>query len=116
MASFSKVKEDGIPVVLDRVIELGVNGGTGGREWDVRAVKPRAQHKKSSIGAGEDGSGSEDSGVDGASDDMQESRASNGREEADEGPKDDGWKMVCRPKVGDSIIGGGFLGIFKKQR
>ncbi|KAI7540611.1 hypothetical protein KC317_g17147, partial [Hortaea werneckii] len=116
MASFSKVKEDGLPLVLDRVIELGVNGGTGGREWDIRAVKPRAQHKKSSIGAGEDDSGAEDGGVDGTSDDVQEPRMSDGREGADEGAKDEGWKMVCRPKVGDSIVGGGFLGIFEKQR
>ena len=39
-----------VPLILDRVIELGA-GMTGGRTWDVRSVKPRAS-SGSSIGRG----------------------------------------------------------------
>jgi tRNA (adenine57-N1/adenine58-N1)-methyltransferase len=26
----------------------------------------------------------------------------------------DGWNMVCRPKVGGRVVGGGFLGVFRR--
>ena len=26
------------------------------------------------------------------------------------------WKWVCRPKVGDLIVGGGFLAVFRKMK
>ncbi|KAM3419030.1 hypothetical protein BST61_g4985 [Cercospora zeina] len=42
----TKVKDDGIPLDLETVIELGLNGSSGGREWDVRFVRPRAMLKK----------------------------------------------------------------------
>ena len=29
---------------------------------------------------------------------------------------DSEWSLVCRPKVGDRVVGGGFLGVFKKMR
>ncbi|RAL60088.1 hypothetical protein DID88_000714 [Monilinia fructigena] len=36
------VKRKKLPFVLDRVLELGSQLSTGGREWEVRSVKPRA--------------------------------------------------------------------------
>jgi hypothetical protein len=39
--------------------------------------------------------------------------------EAAEPSQDDdykGWKTVCRPKVGDKMVGGGFVAVWEKQR
>ncbi|KAK5113640.1 hypothetical protein LTR62_003267 [Meristemomyces frigidus] len=104
MACFETVKREEIPLDLEKVIELGVNGGTGGREWDVRAVKPRAA-VKATAAAGVTEDDREDSGVEvGGGDNVKPFTG------------DDGWKMVCRPKVGETIVGGGFLGVFRKKR
>ncbi|KAK5676452.1 hypothetical protein LTS10_010752 [Elasticomyces elasticus] len=110
MACLETVKTDKIPLEMEKVLELGVNGGTGGREWDVRAVKPRArQHATNAVDGNEDGEAREDSGA--------EVSSSSGEEEG-QGvkDKDEGWKMICRPKVGELVVGGGFLGVFKKKR
>lgn len=114
-----KIKQEGIPLELDRVIELGVNGGSGGREWDVRPVKPRAQ--KPQVLAAPVVSESEDAEI--SSD--EKSRDAE-QEQADSVPSPDAspaqtpdegkWAMVCRPKVGERVVGGGFLGVFRKKR
>ena len=107
-----KIKQEGIALELDRVIELGVNGGSGGREWDVRPVKPRPQKVEA---ASEPVATSDD---DAESRDAEQERAenvavsdANSSQTHDEGK----WAMVCRPKVGERVVGGGFLGIFKKK-
>lgn len=103
-----KIKQEGIPLDLDRVIELGVNGGSGGREWDVRPVKPRAQ--KVQVAPESVAAESED----------VEANSDVGQEPAENVPAPDAnefkWAMVCRPKVGDRVVGGGFLGVFRKKR
>lgn len=105
MACLSTAKADGLPLELETVIELGVNGGTGGREWDVRAVKPRAAVKAAAAAEAREDSGVEVSEGEGDSVVAQKTQSN-----------DDGWKMVCRPKVGELVVGGGFLGVFRKQR
>ncbi|SMR42427.1 unnamed protein product [Zymoseptoria tritici ST99CH_1E4] len=104
----TKVKNQGIPLDLDRVVELGVNGGTGGREWDIRFVRPRAMLKleaERALAEKENKDvGGNDAGV--------EIEASESGAVGSDRP----YHMVCRPKVGDSISGGGFLGIWKKRR
>ena len=112
-----KIKQEGIPLELDRVIELGVNGGSGGREWDVRPVKPRPQ--KVQVASEPEIIDGEDAGVssDEASRDAEQEQAESIPQDAspsqttDEGK----WAMVCRPKVGERVVGGGFLGVFKKK-
>ncbi|KAK4547026.1 hypothetical protein LTR36_001247 [Oleoguttula mirabilis] len=120
MAALEKVKDDKVPLELERVIELGVNGGSGGREWDVRAVRPRASLKAASMPVpacieGESVVGAavaaEDSGVELSRDEEPQVA---GPSTETEGKNE--WKMVCRPKVGDAIVGGGFLGVFRKLR
>lgn len=113
-----KVKEDSIPLELERVVELPTNGEAGGREWDVRAVRPKATSKpveEESVSEGEDAI---DENGDGER--AGEAEEDVGRKEEVRGPEtakeNEGWYTVCRPKVGDRIIGGGFLGVFKKQR
>lgn len=104
-----KIKDEKIQLDLERIVELGVNGGSGGREWDVRFVRPRALQKaaveplSSTVDEGEGGQLDEANG--------------NATPIPDSEPTDDKpWSMVCRPKVGERITGGGFLGIFKRRR
>lgn len=106
-----KTKSDKIELELERVVELGVNGGSGGREWDVRFVRPRALQKPeaeadSHISEGDDSAGSEVGEANSCDTPAPDSRAI----------ADKSLSMVCRPKVGERITGGGFLGIFKKRR
>lgn len=112
-----KIKQDDIPLTLDKTIELGVNAGSGGREWDVRPVKPRAQKvQPAPEPAAEKGEDVEASGEETSRDQEQEEQLERAQTEPAEPTSEEKWAMVCRPKVGERIVGGGFLGVFKKQR
>jgi hypothetical protein len=88
------VKSLHLPLTLDKVLELGP-GISAGREWDVKAVKIRANEKRLKLDSNaEDG---EDEG-------MVEVR------------REKEYGIVCRPKVGVTVIGGGFLGVWSKMR
>ncbi|KAF2172925.1 hypothetical protein M409DRAFT_16878 [Zasmidium cellare ATCC 36951] len=101
----TKVKEQGIPLDLEKVVELGVNGGSGGREWDVRFVRPRSE--EAPLRETPPSDTDTDSGHDGDASPELRSPVS---------AADRTWSLVCRPKVGERIVGGGFLGVWKKQR
>ena len=134
MQCASKIKDEQIALDLETVIELPLNGGAGGREWDVRLVKPRVLQKArveeverkdgdSQDGDSQDGDSQDGDSQDGAidaNDRAEESSTAHKDDtsgtEAVANGDDDGWKMVCRPKVGDRIVGGGFLGVWKKKR
>jgi tRNA (adenine57-N1/adenine58-N1)-methyltransferase len=110
-----KIKQEGIALDLDRFIELGVNGGSGGREWDVRPVKPRAQQKAQlePKSASTEGESAEASGEESTQDDdTAQTQESAPVQSLDE----EKWHTVCRPKVGKGVVGGGFLGVFRKKR
>jgi tRNA (adenine57-N1/adenine58-N1)-methyltransferase len=110
-----KIKQEGIPLELDRVVELGVNGGSGGREWDVRPVKPRAPKPQATLEPV--ASEAEDAEVssDDASRDAEQEEAMSPPSPS-QAPDEGKWAMVCRPKVGERVVGGGFLGVFRKKR
>lgn len=84
---------------------------TGGRIWDVRFVKPRALTKELHLkptapidedvpqGAGREGAITSIGAVEEAIVNV-----------------DEGYQMVCRPKVGDRISGGGFVALWSKNR
>ena len=127
MQCASRIREEGTPLEMERVVELPTNGEAGGREWDVRPVRPRASIKAaetsndlvtSAEGAEEevDGDLTQSNGAIVDSSDVADENA--GKEESITASKreDEGWQMVCRPKVGDRIVGGGFVGVWKKQR
>lgn len=119
-ACVKDIKDKKLPLQLEHVLELGPTM-TGGREWDVRAVKPRAiiqagnsngalpighnlvQNKanENMTSANEDILGISLEDIDAAEAHLKEDTA---------------WEMVCRPKVGDRVIGGGFLGVWEKMR
>jgi tRNA (adenine57-N1/adenine58-N1)-methyltransferase len=79
------IREQKMPYLLDQVIELGA--GTI-REWDVRAVRPRATMKKALV---------------------PDSTESSSKETEEK------WAMVCRPKAGQQVVGGGFLGLWRRM-
>jgi tRNA (adenine57-N1/adenine58-N1)-methyltransferase len=100
------IREQKMPYLLDQVIELGA--GTI-REWDVRAVRPRATLAKAAGKSSSDPAGGDSiNPIDG-----QAARD-------DELAKDllqaeDKWAMVCRPKAGQQVVGGGFLGLWRRM-
>ncbi|CAK1355477.1 uncharacterized protein RHO25_000838 [Cercospora beticola] len=108
----TKVKENGIQLDLDTVVELGLNGSSGGREWDVRFVRPRATLRKDHEQDLQEAQPSDEASP-GAVDEDPVVSTSTPVEDATDMHK---WSLVCRPKVGDRITGGGFLGVWRKHR
>ncbi|EUC47723.1 hypothetical protein COCMIDRAFT_3350 [Bipolaris oryzae ATCC 44560] len=104
------IREQKLPYLLEQVVELGA--GTI-REWDVRAVKPRATLQKSSAEqtSAPSGNRSQDSETEQASRDGELEAALNKQKEEEE----EKWAMVCRPKAGQQVIGGGFLGLWRRM-
>ncbi len=112
------VKRQCLPLHLERVLELGPNM-TGGREWDVRFVKLRDE-TRSGIGEVAELVNDRDKGT--SDDDPDQGTVvkaaeleKRDHEETQALEKQDtGWRMVCRPKVGQRVLAGGFLGVWKK--
>lgn len=86
------IREQKMPYLLDQVIELGASMI---REWDVRAVKPRAVLRKAEA--------------------RESSELSSEESPEEQAPQEEKWAMVCRPKAGQQVIGGGFLGLWRKM-
>lgn len=111
-----KVKDDRIPLDLSSVIELGVNGGSGGREWDVRFVRARSTTASSPAAI----LPTEESCTEVADVSESESEAAAGATDPEPPATTNSpvtkLHLVCRPKVGERIVGGGFIGIWKKRR
>ena len=100
------IREQRMPYLLDQVIELGA--GTV-REWDVRAVKPRATVKKAEAEQPSELSGDE------RVDAEQEQDARDSELEGELSKQEEKWVMICRPKPGEKVIGGGFLGLWRRM-
>lgn len=119
IACVKEIKLKMLPLELDRILEVD-QGMVGGREWDVRAMRPRAlaraeTEKRVSLeeerawtrasnqSLTEDGG---DSGIDTKQNDTIKELV---KEEIE-------WYMVCRPKFTERWSGGGFVGVWKKMR
>ena len=109
------VKQLYLPLVLSSVLELAPN--SGGREWDLRAVIPRALTRGAKASATENDVlriAHEDLN-DGLVADLAESNSADG----DNRPiheNENGVRTICRPKVGYRVAGGGFLGVWRKMK
>ena len=106
------IREKRLPFLLDQVLELGPSM-TGGREWSVQAVRPRAAVRAQEARAkgGETGGQEVDSTTDASAvitRDQEHAQALESHE--------DDWTMICRPKVGGFVSGGGFLGVWRRMR
>lgn len=110
----SAIKGAGILLELENVIELGVNGGSGGREWNVKAVKTKSSNQHVPL---QDSGYRDEAEVTGHEGSESETKTDFDNHMEESSPStSERWSMVCRPKVGERIVGGGFLGIWRKQR
>ncbi|KAF7592186.1 hypothetical protein BBP40_000527 [Aspergillus hancockii] len=103
------VRRKKLPFSLEKVVELGP-GISSGRSWDVRfAVKKSRADPSSWTEAPDAGEGA-----------VQQERESSdeGSVESvpapEEAPREEDSVLVCRPKVGARIVGGGFVGIWRR--
>jgi tRNA (adenine57-N1/adenine58-N1)-methyltransferase len=100
------IREQKMPYLLDQVIELGA--GTI-REWDVRAVRPRATLRKAVVQDSPDSSSGE------AIDPIEGQEARDDELAKDLAQTEEKWAMICRPKAGQQVVGGGFLGLWRRM-
>lgn len=114
------VRQNNLPLFLEKVVEVGAAVGVGGREWDVRPVKPRALLKVQAeevkqpeiLEGNEDVSGAAVEKFEVIATEASTDEASITRTPA---PNGSGWEMICRPKVGIRISGGGFVGLWRRM-
>jgi hypothetical protein len=113
-----RIYEQKIPMTFEKAVELGV-GMSAGREWDIRSAFVRATQKPL-LYQGERGvGGKDDEGYELGTKESSVDNTHIGKVEVQPqetvGPNKD-WVMVCRPKVGKIVIGGGFVGLWSKKR
>jgi tRNA (adenine57-N1/adenine58-N1)-methyltransferase len=101
-------KSKELHLYLETVLELGAGAGVGGREWDIRPVRTRAflRTKEEEQILKRKGGEAEELG------NFQAVKAGDSSEPIRDA---DGWELVCRPKVGLRIQGGGFVAQWRKM-
>lgn len=104
------VKTKRLPLQLERVVEVG-HAMTGGRIWDVRFVKPRILTKRLNVKQTAAAVGDSERAV-GTGEDLDARAVDDDDSVMDE----EGYEMVCRPKVGGRTSGGGFVALWSKNR
>jgi tRNA (adenine57-N1/adenine58-N1)-methyltransferase catalytic subunit len=111
------IKNENLPLVMEQCVELGP-GLSGGRLWDVRAVRPRALEKLENgakLSPQLNGNGLSGAEIEPTSAESEEAEQPISTENTEEKSASD-YKMVCRPKVGERTQGGGFLGVWRKMK
>ena len=114
-----RVKAENLPLVLERVVELET-GRSGGRIWDVKAVRVRGMEsrtKKEDAGEIDGASETKEGGSESrdSESELPEFAGQDDEQALDPRKRDAEYVMVCRPKVGEMVVGGGFLGIWRKM-
>jgi tRNA (adenine57-N1/adenine58-N1)-methyltransferase len=102
-----KIRKERMPYLLDQVVELGASTI---REWDVRAVRPRATLKKAEQKDATDSSSGAES-----IDAVKGQEARDNELAQDLAKSEEKWAMVCRPKAGQEVVGGGFIALWRKM-
>ncbi|OKL59954.1 hypothetical protein UA08_04819 [Talaromyces atroroseus] len=103
------IQKEQLPFVMERVVELGM-GLSSGRLWDVRLAVKKSRADPNTWTT--EGRSSED--------DTEAQQTQTGKEETDSEsaitptPVEEDNVLVCRPKVGSRIVGGGFVGIWRR--
>ncbi|TAQ89098.1 hypothetical protein B7494_g2597 [Chlorociboria aeruginascens] len=112
------VKDKRLPFLIESVLEIGAGIGVGGREWDVRPVKPRALLRAEQEARKLNAEGAKVSEEEGESTEGEATgRSEQSEEDTSESSisEDSGWEMVCRPKVGMRTTGGGFIAVWRRM-
>ncbi|KAL1958199.1 hypothetical protein VTO42DRAFT_5054 [Malbranchea cinnamomea] len=105
------IREKNLPFVMDRAVELGT-GISSGRLWDIRIAQTRSRGKLTT--------GVNEEAADGAAEETPEETSDmSAAEKASDSAGDKSNTesvLVCRPKVGERIVGGGFVGIWRRMK
>lgn len=111
-----RAKKEDLPLVLETTLEIGQAAGVGGRMWDIRAMRARSFIRAEAAEAAkvEGGEGGAESVAEGGEAEAEAVAETTPKEAESPKPEGDGWNMVCRPKVGDRVVGGGFVGVFRR--
>ena len=132
VACVKEIKEKALPFQIENTIEIGQLAGVGGRNWDVRAMRARSFERREKLGKG--GKALDSGAIDGeavtlasevdsnteGSDVMEGAEGDvvvdiDGREEKPlKLSEEEGWNMIARPKASGRIMGGGFVGMFRR--
>lgn len=115
------VRENKLPFLLDNVLEIGGATGSGGREWDVKMVKPRAlikEEAREKLLSPDERPLAIDKNS-GELEDGQETSKEIPESGAEMSAKDEaaaaGWNMVCHPKFGARITVGAFVAVWRRM-
>jgi tRNA (adenine57-N1/adenine58-N1)-methyltransferase len=103
------IKRLNLPLVPETVLELG-QGISGGRVWDVRAVLPRHVEREAEKARKKEVVEIVRQEESDALSDLEAVEEEAIKKAVDE----QNFVMVCRPKVGRMIVGGGFVGVWRK--
>ncbi|KAL9113399.1 MAG: hypothetical protein Q9227_002440 [Pyrenula ochraceoflavens] len=109
------IKDQKLPLVMEKTVELGV-GMSSGRLWDVRFAQKRKTSAYLNSETAKLQEADEDDPSTGTDQDSESSDTSQREETRTSvtGTAADEPVLVCRPKVGERIVGGGFVGLWKK--
>ncbi|KAE8133252.1 S-adenosyl-L-methionine-dependent methyltransferase [Aspergillus pseudotamarii] len=103
------IRRQKLPFILEKVVELGA-GISSGRQWDVRfAVRKSRADPSSWNEPSETSEGAVHQDREALDDGSVESIST-----PEEAPKEEDNVLVCRPKVGSRIVGGGFVGVWRR--
>ncbi|KAL1849271.1 hypothetical protein Plec18170_007563 [Paecilomyces lecythidis] len=107
------IRRQQLPFILERAVELG-SGLSSGRLWDIRFAVKKSRADPSSwidpAAPGSDGGSAPKTNEASESVDLENEAAS----EEEQPPQESDSVLVCRPKVGTRIVGGGFVGIWRR--
>ena len=109
------IRRQRLPFHLDKVVELG-SGISSGRLWDVRFAvkKSRADPSSWEEDASAPSSGPEDAAPEAGGESLEPKKVTENSSPAEKIQKEPDSVLVCRPKVGTRIVGGGFVGIWRR--
>ena len=120
ISAVEEVRNKRLPLFLERVVELGP-GLCGGKEWDIRAVKPRAllkaeQERSLAQRKREDDKTAYSKGdAENGTEILESSFSRDGEQSQAAADEVQGFQMICRPKAFARLVGGGFLGLWRKK-
>lgn len=104
------IRQQRLPFVMESVIELGM-GLSNGRLWDVRVAFKKSRADPSSW---TESSGSVEP-VSQRDEELPEDKNAEAATAPGEAQKASDSVLICRPKVGMRLVGGGFVGIWRRM-
>ena len=114
-----EIKTHDLPLRWETCVEMG-DGISNGRLWDVRLARKKAKSPTSpTVEMSKEKSSDDELRSDESTADRQGvipdgEATSSSDSEVNSQTDDDPQVMVCRPKVGEMIVGGGFIGLWRR--